>query len=106
MKIGDLLETQYRYQGQKNVPGTVYLIHLDRPLAHSQHYIGWTNDLPNRMHEHETGRGSAFLRAAKEAGINFKVVRTWEGQDRNFERKLKNRKNAKFLCPTCQHKPA
>lgn len=101
MKIVDLFEAD-PYKGMKNVKGTVYLMHLDRPLAHSQHYIGWTNDVDKREIEHNSGKGSPYLRAAKEAGINFKVVRTWPNEDRHFERKLKNRKNARYLCPICR----
>lgn len=32
---------------------------------------------------------------------SFRVARTWRG-DRNFERRLKNRKNAPRLCPICR----
>jgi hypothetical protein len=34
-------------------------------------------------------------------GIGFQIVRTWPGS-RSFERKLKNRKNARKLCPICR----
>ncbi len=37
---------------------TVYLIHLDRPLAHARRYLGSTDDLERRLHEHEQGNGS------------------------------------------------
>ena len=49
---------------------TVYLIHLDRPLAHARHYprapalrfgaragVGSTDDVERRLHEHEQGNG-------------------------------------------------
>jgi hypothetical protein len=36
-----------------------------------------------------------------QAGIEFKIVRIWDDVDRDFERKLKKRKNAKYLCPNC-----
>lgn len=80
--------------------GTVYLIKLDSKLAHSQYYIGWCKGDPRRrLDMHRAGTGSKFLAAAMEAGIEFHIVRTWRRVDRNFERKLKNRKNAKQLCP-------
>ena len=101
MKIVDLLEYQ-PYKGMKNVKGTVYLMHLDRPLAHSQHYIGWSTNPDKREEEHQAGQGSAFLKAAKQNGINFEIVRQWHNEDRHFERKLKNRKNARDLCPVCR----
>ncbi len=85
----------------------VYLIHFDQPLAHAQHYIGFCekqNGLESRLEYHRTGRGSKLLKAVSEKGIGFEAVRTWPDGDRNFERSLKNRKNAKRLCPICKLK--
>lgn len=80
--------------------GTVYLIRLDRKLKHSQYYIGWCKGDPRkRLDTHRCGCGSKFLAAASEQGIEYHIVRTWKRVDRNFERALKNRKNAKKLCP-------
>lgn len=80
----------------------VYLIHFDKPYGHARHYIGYTEDLEKRVHEHEcTNNGARLLQVVKAAGIKFNVVRTWEG-DRKLERKLKNRKNSKCLCPVCR----
>lgn len=87
----------------------VYLIHLEQKLKHSQHYIGFVdgeNRLKTRVEYHRKGQGSKFLKAVTLAGIEFSVVRTWKDGDRNFERKLKNRKNAKALCPCCNPKVA
>jgi predicted GIY-YIG superfamily endonuclease len=102
---------------------TVYLVHLDVPLGEpqtaaareerhlpprktdkphrAQHYIGWTLCLSQRMQEHRTGRGSRMLAAATAAGIAFRVARQWPGGDRSLERRLKNYKNARDLCPIC-----
>jgi predicted GIY-YIG superfamily endonuclease len=84
----------------------VYLIHLDSKLKHSQHYIGFvdggTDRLNSRLDYHRRGRGSKFLKAVVDAGIDFVVSRTWVEGDRNFERKLKNMKNARRLCPICR----
>lgn len=80
----------------------VYLIHFDRPLGHAQHYIGFTDNLQQRLHDHEaTCKGSKLLQAVRAAGIHFRVVRTWEG-DRGLERRLKNQKKARLLCPVCR----
>ena len=80
----------------------VYLIHFDRPYKHAQHYIGFTDNLEQREHDHHfTCDGARLLQVVREAGIAFKVVRTWPDGDRNYERKLKNRKNASQLCPVC-----
>lgn len=82
----------------------VYLIHLEEPYKHAQHYIGYTKNLQKRMYDHELGtRGSKFLKAVREAGINFSVVRTWDG-DRSLERKLKKQKKSRLLCPICREK--
>ncbi len=84
----------------------VYLICFDRPFKHARHYIGYCNDgeeaLESRIDRHRRGDGSRLLRAVTAAGIGWKVVRTWPDGDRNFERKLKNRKKASELCPVCR----
>ncbi len=38
--------------------GVVYLIHLSRPYRHARHYLGWTQNLEQRLAEHRAGRGS------------------------------------------------
>jgi predicted GIY-YIG superfamily endonuclease len=88
---------------RKKNPGTVYLIHLESAIAHSQHYIGWTKHLSERIAHHKNKTGARFLQVAVELNIDFDVVRTWEG-DKNLERKLKNQKNARRICPICQKK--
>jgi predicted GIY-YIG superfamily endonuclease len=81
----------------------VYLIHFDKAYRHAQHYIGFTDNLEQRMHDHELGtKGSKLLKAVRDVGINFKVVRTWPDGDRTFERKLHNYKKSSHLCPVCQ----
>ncbi len=79
----------------------VYLLHFACPLWHAQHYIGWTRYLSLRLEHHRRGTGARLMAAVANAGIDFEVVRTWPNQDRNFERALKNRKNARKLCPIC-----
>lgn len=81
--------------------GHVYLIHFEEKLAHAQHYIGFSNDVEARHARHSRCDGARILRACKMAGIGFEVVRTWVG-DRNMERRLKNQRNAKRMCPVCQ----
>jgi predicted GIY-YIG superfamily endonuclease len=80
--------------------GTVYLIHFHSPLKHAKHYIGFTLNLEGRCLDHRKGVGSKLLAAVSAAGIEWSVVRTWDGT-RDFERSLKNRKNAPRLCPVC-----
>lgn len=82
--------------------GTVYLIHLASPISHAQHYLGWTRFFKKRIAHHKNGTGARFLAEAVRRGIKFDVVRRWDNADGNFERKLKNRKNARLLCPECR----
>lgn len=80
----------------------VYLIHFDRPYKRARHYLGYTTNFDARMECHRKGRGSCLLRAVNNAGIGWKVVRTWPDADGNFERKLHNWKKSWQLCPVCQ----
>jgi predicted GIY-YIG superfamily endonuclease len=78
----------------------VYLLHFAKPYKHARHYIGFTEDLDKRITDHLCGQGARLMEVITEAGIEWKVARTWQG-DRNFERYLKNRKDAPKLCPIC-----
>lgn len=81
----------------------VYLIHFDESYKHARHYVGWTHSeftLERRLKHHENGTGSRLMKAVSKAGIPWKVVRTWDG-DQCFERRLHNNKNSKRLCPIC-----
>jgi predicted GIY-YIG superfamily endonuclease len=80
---------------------TVYLLHFDRRYAHAGHYIGSTDNLERRIYQHRKGRGARLMEVITQAGIDFTVSRTWEG-DRKKERQLKNRGGASRLCPLCK----
>lgn len=88
----------------KNVKGTVYLDHFDSRFHHAGHYLGFAEEgnLESRQDEHRKGVGSKLVRAAIRAGVNFRLVRTWENGTRALERALKNRKDARSLCPECR----
>ena len=98
----------------------VYLIHLTEPYKHAQHYIGYAETtIAQRIREHsETmcvppigwadektwfryGKGSKFLGVLNYKKIEWALARVWEGQDRTFERQLKNCKHASQFCPVC-----
>jgi hypothetical protein len=102
----------------------VYLIHLDRPLAHARHYLGSTDDLERRLHEQGNGskmppapapsrRRGAGVAAVARAGISWRLARTksWPQLlpgDRTWERRLKRYwepsrrdKKSRRLCPLC-----
>jgi hypothetical protein len=110
---------------------TVYLIHLNEPLKHARHYLGYTDDLVGRILEHgdttwlrydepiiledgrkctgeKRGNGAKFMGAVNAAGIHYQLARTWEGEGatRSFERRLKNQKNTWRLCPICNPQSA
>lgn len=86
---------------QSNLTGYVYLIRLDTLLSNKvRYYIGFTPRTPlERLETHRKGQGAKILAECNRRGITYHIVRVWEDVTRNFERKLKNRKNHKRLCP-------
>lgn len=80
----------------------VYLLHLDPPLKHAKHYLGYSRDITARVVTHLSGRGSPLVRAALAAGSQVSLVRIWDGAPQTLERALKDRKNVPLLCPTCR----
>jgi predicted GIY-YIG superfamily endonuclease len=94
--------------GKRKNLGTVYLIHFEFPYRAKtgncektvSHYLGWALDLDSRIADHRASRGARLIEIVNAEGIPWKVVRTWEG-DRKLERKLKNRKKSRCLCPEC-----
>jgi hypothetical protein len=85
--------------------GQIYLLHLQRSYRHARHYIGFTQNLEQRLAEHRAGRGSPLIAAAAADGIQFELAAVWPG-DRNRERQLHNYKNTpRRLCPLCRAHP-
>lgn len=80
---------------------TVYLLHFDVPYRHAQHYLGYASNLDRRLAEHRAGHGARLMEVVNAAGINWALVRTWDG-DRKLERRLKNRHKASGICPICR----
>lgn len=81
--------------------GTIYLIHFERPFKHAMHYMGFSQNLPQRLKSHKQGCGSKLMRAVSAAGIRWAVVETWTG-DRHLERKLKNQGGHAKKCWICK----
>lgn len=79
----------------------VYLIHFNKKLHHAQHYIGYTKSLNERLDRHKSFRGARILHVLNNKNIEYAIVRIWKNVNKQFERKLKNRKNSKRLCPIC-----
>ena len=80
----------------------VYLIHLDEPIGHARHYIGYADDVDKRLVRHRRGNGGRLLKVAARRGIKFHVARIWPDGDRALERRLKRLKNGPRLCPICR----
>jgi len=97
--------------------GSVYLLHLQRPLAGARnqfgpskagHYLGWTQSrsVARRVALHARGQsGSKYMRQAYVEGCAFTLVRTWTDMSRDDERRLKQRKASGRLCPLCRAAP-
>jgi predicted GIY-YIG superfamily endonuclease len=84
----------------EGIPGTVYLIHFDERYQHAGHYTGWTTDLDARLTEHAAGTGARLMEVIKEAGITWRLARTWAGT-RRLERSLKRSGGMARRCPVC-----
>ncbi|HYT35033.1 MAG TPA: hypothetical protein VEL69_08360 [Ktedonobacteraceae bacterium] len=81
----------------------VYLLHFDSKLAgRAGHYIGYSADIQMRLHAHASGNGSKLMSAIARHDIRWCVARVWLGADRDYERKLHNRKESPRLCPICR----
>ena len=79
----------------------VYLLHIVPPYKHARHYLGYADDIGARVAAHQAGHGARLTQVAVDAGCALVLVRTWPGEDRTFERSLKNRKQAPRMCPVC-----
>lgn len=84
----------------------IYVLHIDPPLHHARHYVGWTKDktVTRRVKEHLTQSGrrpSKLVGAALLAGCTVTLAASFEG-DRELERKLKARGGAASFCPLCR----
>ena len=86
---------------------SVYILHLDQPLHHARHYVGFSTNnrtLSERLEHHRKGTaGCRFTEVLRERGISFTLARVFKGSqyDRHFERRLKNTKAVPRYCPIC-----
>lgn len=79
----------------------VYLLHFAPAYKHARHYLGYADDIARRVAEHQAGAGARLTQVAVEAGAELILARTWEGADRNVERRLKNTRSVPSYCPIC-----
>ena len=84
--------------------GEVYILHLDSPLAHARHYVGWARRLEQRIEHHHQGTGARLLQVCNERGISYRLATHFPGTRRD-ERRLKNQKNTARYCPVCNDNP-
>jgi len=82
--------------------GTIYLLHFDQKIARSQHYLGWTRNLDQRLEDHRAGRGGKTTARSRAAGIGFELAAQWSGSP-DDEKRLKN-KSLRSLCSTCKER--
>jgi hypothetical protein len=91
---------------------TTYLLHFIDPetgqparYQHAGHYIGDTEKgrEDGRLEEHREGRGAVLTAAARRAGLDFVITRTWPG-GASKARQLKTRSGALY-CPECSEHP-
>jgi predicted GIY-YIG superfamily endonuclease len=86
----------------RDIGMTVYLLHFERPVyGHSQHYIGFTTNLAQRLASHKYGHGARITSIAVKKGIRWELARVWEGEDQEFERLLKKSGRARKYCQIC-----
>jgi predicted GIY-YIG superfamily endonuclease len=81
--------------------GIVYLIHFDRPYKHARHYLGWTQQLDERLELHRTGRGARLMAVVTAEGITWQLARTWQPAFRRRERQIKTQGGLSRCCPLC-----
>ena len=84
--------------------GVIYMLHFDQPYKHAKHYVGWTDDLLDRLDTHARGHGARLVAVIWHAGIGFTLVRICEGTRRR-ERAIKNAGGAGPVLPGL-HPPA
>ncbi len=97
------------YRKDMGEKGTVYLLHFmaedgthGKVADHAGHYLGWSRNVEGRLAHHKAGSGNPLVYAAVQQGLTPVIAKVWEGVDRHFERRLKNRKGAPRLCPICR----
>jgi predicted GIY-YIG superfamily endonuclease len=84
--------------------GVIYMLCFHQPYKHARHYVGWTEDLLDRLDAHAKGHGARLIEVITHAGIGFTLVRIREGT-RRHERAIKNAGGAVRYCPACTPHP-
>lgn len=96
---------------------TTYLIHAED----GTHYVGYVKSkVGERLQQHQEtmctppppgsedprwikhGQGAKYLGVLNYKQIAWAMVRTWVGETRKFERRLKDYKKSSRFCPACR----
>ena len=84
----------------------LYLLHFAPRYRHAGHYLGYTEDVPERFALHLRGRGSPLVKAAVQSGCQIMLVRIWD-EDGNAEQEIKRVVGSRArLCPLCNPRAA
>jgi predicted GIY-YIG superfamily endonuclease len=81
----------------------VYLIHFNTPYKHAKHYLGYSQNIGERIIQHELNQGARLMQVVNDAGLEWKVSRVWLDGSRQLERSLKGRGKSR-ICPICNPK--
>lgn len=84
----------------------LYLIHLDQPLSHAQHYLGSSTDVVKRLTQHANGHGARITEVLHEQKKDWTLAAAFAKINphhdiRQLERNAKKRHNAARYCPIC-----
>jgi putative endonuclease len=75
--------------------GTAYCYILQ--CTDGSYYTGWTNDLPRRFHEHESGRGGRYTRSRCPVTLVYFERQADPGAARRREAQIKKLPRAKKM---------
>lgn len=97
-----------RLSAAERSQGGVYLLHFDPPFHHALHYLGFAENLRERIAQHIRGTSRVgIVECAIKNGSKIRVVCVWPGASRRDERELKGLRNEKRkgslrqMCPRC-----
>lgn len=81
----------------------IYLIHFDKPVGRTQHYLGVCRDdrLQLRLTEHARGYGAVLTSQAIKRGAKLWLARTFPGSSRELEATMKRHGHYRLMCPLC-----
>jgi predicted GIY-YIG superfamily endonuclease len=81
----------------------VYLLHFNEPIKGVRHYVGFTENLRQRIDTHRSGsrHASGVCRRFYDAGIPFRVARIWAGEKINMTVENYVKKHISSMCSIC-----